>query len=83
MLQNAVTSGSPVTNAIEGGLISSLASKFGLPPMATGAIAGALPGLLQKFARKAADPNDPSITTDSITKSLSGKLGGLGNLFNK
>ena len=83
MLQNAVTSGSPVTNAIEGGLISSLASKFGLPPMATGAIAGALPGLLQKFARKAADPNDPSITTESITKSLSGKLGGLGNLFNK
>jgi uncharacterized protein YidB (DUF937 family) len=83
MLQNAVTSGSPVTNAIEGGLISSLASKFGLPPMATGAIAGALPGLLQKFARKAADPNDPSITTESITKSISGKLGGLGNMFNK
>ena len=83
MLQNAVTSGSPVTNAIEGGLISSLASKFGLPPMATGAIAGALPGLLQKFARKAADPNDPSITTESITKSISGKLGGLGNVFNK
>lgn len=83
MLQNAVTSGSPVTNAIEGGLISSLASKFGLSPMVTGAIAGALPGLLQKFARKAADPNDPSITTESITKSLSGKLGGLGNLFNK
>ena len=83
MLQNAVTSGSPVTNAIEGGLINSLASKFGLSPMVTGAIAGALPGLLQKFARKAADPNDPSITTESITKSLSGKLGGLGNLFNK
>ena len=83
MLQNAVTSGSPITNAIEGGLISSLASKFGLPPMATGAIAGALPGLLQKFARKATDPNDPSITPDSITKSMSDKLGGLGNLFNK
>ena len=79
MLQNAVTSGSPVTNAIEGGLISSLASKFGLPPMAT----GALPGLLQKFAHKAADPNDNSITTESITNSVSGKLGGLGNLFNK
>jgi uncharacterized protein YidB (DUF937 family) len=83
MLQNAMASGSPVTSAIEGGLISSLASKFGLPPMATGAIAGALPGLLQKFAHKANDPNDTSITQESITNSLSGKLGGLGNLFNK
>jgi uncharacterized protein YidB (DUF937 family) len=83
MLQNAIASGSPVTSAIEGGLISSLASKFGLPPMATGAIAGALPGLLQKFAHKANDPNDTSITQESITNSLSGKLGGLGNLFNK
>jgi uncharacterized protein YidB (DUF937 family) len=83
MLQNAMASGSPVTSAIEGGLVSSLASKFGLPPMATGAIAGALPGILQKFARKANDPNDNSITTESITKSLSGKLGGLGNLFNR
>jgi uncharacterized protein YidB (DUF937 family) len=83
MLQNAVASGSPVTSAIEGGLVSSLASKFGLPPMVTGAIAGALPGLLQKFAHKATDPNDSSITTESITNSISGKLGGLGNLFNK
>ena len=83
MLQNAMASGGPVTSAIEGGLVSSLASKFGLPPMATGAIAGALPGLLQKFAHKVNDPNDTSITQESITKSLSGKLGGLGNLFNK
>ena len=51
--------------------------------MATGAIAGALPGLLQKFAHKAGDPNDNSITTESISNSISGKLGGLGNLFNK
>jgi uncharacterized protein YidB (DUF937 family) len=83
-LQSGMLSGSPVTNAIEGGLVSSLASKFGLPPAATGAIAAALPGLLQKFAHKATDPNDPSITTDSITKSLSGLGGGaLGGLFNK
>jgi len=79
MLQGAVTSGSPVTNAIEGGLVSSLASKFGLPPMATGAIAGALPGLLQKFAHKANDPNDNSINKEDLTKSLSS--GGFGNLF--
>lgn len=70
-LEGALTSGNPVTNAIEGGLISSLTSKFGLSPMVTGAIAASLPGLLQKFAHKANDPNDASITADSITKSLS------------
>lgn len=83
-LQGGMASGSPITSAIEGGLVSSIASKFGLPPMVTGAIAAALPGILQKFAHKAADPNDPSVTTDSITKSLSGMTGGggLGSLFN-
>ena len=82
MLQGGMSSGNPVTNAIGGGLVSSLGSKFGLPPAATGAIAAALPGLLQKFAHKANDPNDSSITPASITNSLS-NLGGssLGNLF--
>jgi uncharacterized protein YidB (DUF937 family) len=70
-LQSGLTSGSPITNAIEGGLVSSLASKFGLPPMITGAIAGVLPGLLQKFAHKANDPNDPSITPAGIANSIS------------
>ena len=80
-LQGGLTSNNPITNAIEGGVVSSLASKFGLPPAATGAIAAALPSILQKFAHKANDPNDPSVTHDSIKDSLS-KLGGLGNLFN-
>ncbi len=84
MLKGGMSSGNSVTSAIEGGLAGSLGSKFGLPPMATGAIAAALPGLLQKFAHKAEDPNDNSITTDSITQSLSDKVGGgLGNLFNR
>src|SRR5213075_1876699 len=48
-LQKTMTSGSPVVNAIEGGLVSSLGSKFGLSPLITGAIARILPGLLQKF----------------------------------
>ena len=78
-LLSSLTSGSPVASAIQGGLIASLGSKLGLPPAATGAIAAALPGLLQKFSHKANDPNDQSITPDSITKSLSG--GGLGGLF--
>lgn len=79
-LSGSLGSGNPVTNAIEGGLVASLGSKLGLPPAATGAIAAALPGLLQKFAHKANDPNDQSITPDSITKSFSAG-GGLGSLL--
>ena len=86
-LQNGLTSGSPVTNAIEGGVVSSLASKFGLSPAITGAIAASLPALLQKFAHKANDPNDSSITPDSISSGLAhsggGILGNLGNLFSR
>lgn len=81
MLKNQVASGGTLTNAIEGGLAGSLASKFGLPPMITGAIAGALPGILQRFTQKANDPNDNSITPDSIMKSVGGSS--LGNLFNR
>jgi len=85
MFQGGITAGNPATSAITGGVVSSLGSKFGLPPAATGAIAAALPGLLQKFAHKANDPNDNSITTGSITDSLStlggGGLGNLGSLF--
>ena len=83
-LQSSVAGGGAVTSAIEGGLVSSLTSKFGLSPAITGAIAAMLPGLLQKFANKANDPNDNSISADSITKSLSGMGGGaLGGLFGK
>ncbi len=74
MLQNSLTSGSPVVSALEGGLVGSLGSRFGLSPAITGAIAGALPGLLQKFVHKANDPNDSSITKESIDQSLSGKV---------
>ena len=42
-LQAGVGSGSPVTSAIEGGIVGTLGNKFGLPPMVTGAIAAALP----------------------------------------
>jgi hypothetical protein len=33
-------------------LVGSLGSKFGLGPAATGAIAAALPGLLQRFTQR-------------------------------
>src|SRR3982751_719192 len=65
-LENSMASGGMLTSAIEGGLVSSLASKFGLSPAITGAIAGMLPGLLQKFAHKVNDPNDSSITPESV-----------------
>jgi len=74
--------GGGISNAISGGLVSSLTSKFGLPASATSAITAALPGLLQKFAHKANDPNDNSITADSLGSSLLGKAGGgLSGLF--
>lgn len=81
MLQDSNTTGNPLTNAMQGGLLNTLASKFNLPPAAVGAIAGALPGLLQKFAGKVADPGDKSITLDDISNIVS-KKGGLGDLFN-
>ena len=71
MLQDSLTSGSPVVHAIEGGLVGGLLGKFGLSPVAAGAITAALPGLLQKFVHKANDPNDTSITKESIDQSLS------------
>jgi hypothetical protein len=51
--ENSLSSGNILTSAITGGLVSSLASKFGLPPIATGAIAAALPGLISKYANSA------------------------------
>jgi hypothetical protein len=70
MLQDSLTSGSPMVNAIQGGLVGGILGKLGLNSAVTGAIAGALPGLLQKFLHKANDPNDTSITKESIDQSL-------------
>jgi len=51
-LEQNMAAGGTLTNAIEGGLVGTLASKFGLPPMITGAIAGALPGIIQKYMQQ-------------------------------
>jgi hypothetical protein len=51
-LENSLSSGGIGTSAITGGLVGGLASKFGLPAAVTGAIAAAVPGLLQKFLHK-------------------------------
>ena len=88
MLQNSLTSGSPVVHAIEGGLVGGLLGKFGLSPTIAGAVTAALPGLIQKFVHKANDPDDNSITKESIDQSLAtatasgntATIPGLGNL---
>jgi len=80
-LQNTVASGGALTSAIEGGLVGSLTNKLGLSPAVSGAIAAAIPGILQKFAHKANDPNDPSITKESISNSLSNITGSVGKMF--
>jgi hypothetical protein len=55
-LEEQITSGNPIVNAIGGGLVGSLASKFGMGSAVSGAIAASLPALLQKFAAKPAAP---------------------------
>jgi hypothetical protein len=51
-LEHNLASGNVATSAITGGLVGSLASKFGLSPAITGAIAASLPGLMQKFENR-------------------------------
>ena len=51
-IENSLKSGSLASTAITGGLVNSLASKFGLPPAVTGAIAASIPTLLQKYLNK-------------------------------
>lgn len=55
-LEGNLASGNIPLSAITGGLVGSLAGKFGMSPAITGAIAAALPGLMQKFMHKDAEP---------------------------
>ena len=59
-LENSLASGNIATSAITGGLVASLASKFGLPPAITGAIAASLPGLVQKLQNRNTVVNEKS-----------------------
>jgi hypothetical protein len=61
-IESSLRSGNLATSAITGGLVSSLASKFGLPPLITGAIAASIPSLLQKFMAKNAAGQTPATT---------------------
>jgi hypothetical protein len=51
-LENSLASGGLATSVITGGLVGTLAGKFGLPPMITGAIAAALPGIIKKYENR-------------------------------
>jgi hypothetical protein len=72
MLSSSLQSGNLVASSITGGLVGSLAGRFGLPPAVTGAIAASLPALLQRFAAKACDPGDPSLNHEAVVGALSG-----------
>jgi len=48
-IESSLASGGIGTSAVTGGLVGALSSKFGLPAAVTGAIAAAVPGLIQKF----------------------------------
>jgi hypothetical protein len=61
-IESSLRSGSLTSAAITGGLVSSLASKFGLPPAITGAIAASVPGLLQRYLNKNV-PGSPTVTS--------------------
>jgi hypothetical protein len=63
--ENSLGSGNILTSAVSGGLVSSLASKFGLPPAITGAIAASLPGLMQKFMHKSEEPAAPTAAANA------------------
>lgn len=69
-LTSNLASGGLATSAITGGLVGGLAKKFGLNPVVTGAIAAAIPGLVQKFVNKVNDPNDPSITPEHVANAV-------------
>jgi hypothetical protein len=51
-LAGSLGGGGLLSGLMDGGLVNSLGSKFGLPPAAISAITAALPGLLQKIMQK-------------------------------
>jgi len=61
-IEDSLRSGSLASTAITGGLVNSLASRFGLSPAITGAIAASVPGLIQKYLNK----NSPGPVKSSI-----------------
>ncbi|MDN3654076.1 hypothetical protein QWZ08_00475 [Ferruginibacter paludis] len=64
-LSHILGSGADIASAIEGGLVNSLASKFGLSPMITGAIAGTLPGLINKFVQSKSNSTQNNVVRGS------------------
>jgi hypothetical protein len=59
-IEGALTSGGTLGNALEGGIIGTLSSKFGLSPAITGAVAAALPGIINKYVNKGNAPAAPT-----------------------
>lgn len=61
-----------VSQAVSGGLIDKLTSKFGMSGgVASSLAASVIPGVIQKFFHKASDPNDSSVDPQSVLNHLS------------
>jgi hypothetical protein len=60
-IKDSLASGNIATSAAAGGIVGALASKFGLNSAVTGAIAAAIPGLLQKLVHKEDTPATPAV----------------------
>ncbi len=64
---------SPVSQGIQGNLIQSLMSRFGIDQSQAGGIASSLiPVVLQQFVHKTNDPNDSSFDLQGIVNNLTG-----------
>ena len=64
---------SPVSQGIQGNLVQSLMSRFGIDnPAATGIASSLIPTVVQQFVHKTNDPNDSSFDIQSIVNNISG-----------
>lgn len=67
----------PVTQNIVGNIASSLSQKFGLSQgVASSLTSSIIPMVMSKMSGKANDPNDSSLSLDSIKNMLTGSSGG-------
>ncbi len=75
--------GNPVLTNITDQIVGNLGKKFGISPGIASNIAGSvLPGVLNQFSKKVADPSDKSINMNDVIGSLTGGKGSSGIDFN-
>lgn len=76
--QSGDVANSSVTQNILGNLTSSLASKFGINQQTAASLSSSIvPNVLSSLSSKFSNPNDNSVTEESVTSLLTGGSGGL------